>query len=377
LSGYSCSALGFGCMRLPTVNGQFDGLIDEGPATALLHAAIDHGVNYLDTAYLYHAGQSEPFLGRALQGGYRARVQLATKLPCHIVSSLGDCTRIFQEQLERLQTDHVDVYLLHGLNLRLWHQMQDLGVPDWLDALRASKQVGTVGFSFHDSYPAFREIVDAYDWQVCQIQYNYLNEQFQAGTAGLQYAAANGLAVVVMEPLLGGKLASPPQAVRAVLDASPFGYSPAEWAFRWVLDHQAVSVVLSGMGTPSQVEENVAIASNAYPGAFSAEERHTIDAARDAYRTLLAGPDNVTGYQCTGCSYCMPCPQGVDIPRTFALLNDVLLFTREAARREYQTLPTGGDACVQCQQCEGKCPQSIPVSKWIPFAHEVLHGPHH
>ncbi len=366
--GYEVSALGFGCMRLPTV----DGKIDEVEATRMMHYAIDHGVNYFDTAYPYHGGEGEPFVGRALQGGYRQRVHLATKLPCRVVESPDDFDRLFNEQMTRLQTDYLDVYLLHGLNRKRWEIMRDMGVLPWLDGLRTSGRVGAVGFSFHDAYPVFQEIVDAYDWQVCQIQYNYMNEESQAGTKGLRYAASKGLAVVVMEPLLGGKLASAPPEVQAIWDTAPVRRTPAEWALRWLWDQPEVSVVLSGMSAMAQVVENVESACHSGVGTLSPEERRLIERVRDAYCSLSAVP-------CTACGYCMPCPNGVDIPRTFMLLNNGVMYgDLEDARRRYSHLMSDqspdilASSCIQCRECEGKCPQSIPISEWMPYAHAIL-----
>ncbi len=365
---YHVSALGFGCMRLPTV----DGKIDEAQAIRMLHYAIDHGVNYLDTGYPYHGGESEPLVGRALQGGYRDRVWLATKLLCRSISEPADFDRMLNEQLERLQTERLDVYLLHGLNRQRWEMVRDMGVLRWLDGVRASGRVGAVGFSFHDAFPVFKEIVDAYDWKVCQIQYNYLNEEFQAGTKGLRYAASKGLAVVVMEPLLGGKLASAPDAVQALWDAAPVRRTPAEWGLQWVWNHPEVSVVLSGMSTMAQVQENVESAGRSGAGVLTSEELGIVERARDTYNALSAAP-------CTACGYCMPCPNGVDIPRTFTTLNNGVMFgAMDDARQRYNhRLPDQpprilASSCVQCRQCEAECPQSIPISEWMPYAHAVL-----
>jgi uncharacterized protein len=366
--GYDVSALGFGCMRLPTV----DGKIDEDHATRMLHYAIDHGVNYLDTAYPYHGGESEPFVGRVLRGGYRERVHLATKLLCRSVHAPDDFERLLTEQLGRLQTEYLDVYLLHGLNRERWERVRDMGVLRWLDGVRSSGRVGAVGFSFHDTFPVFQEIVDAYDWQVCQIQYNYMNEEFQAGTEGLRYAASKGLAIVVMEPLLGGKLASAPPAVQSVWDSAPARRTPAEWALQWVWSHPEVSLVLSGMSAMSQVEENVDSAGRSGPSVLSSEDLRVIERVRDTYNSLSAVP-------CTSCGYCMPCPNGVDIPRTFTILNNGVMFgNMEEARRRYTHLLSDqspeilASSCVQCRQCEEECPQGIPISEWMPYAHAVL-----
>lgn len=365
---YAVSALGFGCMRLPTA----DGGIDEDLAIRMLRYAIDHGVNYLDTGYPYHGGQSEPLVGRALQGGYRERVWLATKLLCRAVQGPADFERLLNEQLERLQTERLEVYLLHGLNRKRWDMVRDMGVRRWLDDVRASGRVGAVGFSFHDSLPVFKEIVDAYDWNVCQIQYNYMNEAFQAGTEGLRYAAGKGLAVVVMEPLLGGKLAGAPNAVRALWDAAPTRRTPAEWGLQWVWNQPEVSVVLSGMSTMDQVQENVASADRSGVGVLTAEELDIIARVRDTYQSLTAAP-------CTGCGYCMPCPNGVDIPRTFTTLNNGVMFdAMEDARQRYSRRLSDqpgsilASSCIQCRQCEPECPQGIPISEWMPYAHAVL-----
>lgn len=266
--GYKVSALGFGCMRFPATR---DGHIDETKATEMVRYAIDCGVNYLDSGYGYHHGESEPFLGRALQDGYRAKVRLATKLLVRALEKSSDCERLLDEQMERLQTDYLDVYLLHGLRRWRWEdKVLPMGVLDFLDRALADGRIGAAGFSFHDSFGMFKEIIDAYDnWSVAQIQYNYMNEEFQAGTRGLRYATAKGLAVVIMEPLLGGKLADAPDRIRALWDSGQAERSPAEWALQWLWGQPEVSVVLSGMSTLEQVEENVASAEHSVIGALS------------------------------------------------------------------------------------------------------------
>jgi predicted aldo/keto reductase-like oxidoreductase len=377
---WKASALGFGTMRLPVIDGDY-ARIDEPEATRMLHYAIDQGVNYVDTAIHYHGSNSERFLGRALKGGYRERVKLATKLFPPYVEVPQDFDRLLNEQLDKLQTDYVDFYLLHGINRRWWPKLRDLDVLEWAERAVADGPLGHLGFSFHDEFPVFQEIVDAYDnWAMCQIQYNYMDIENQAGIKGLKYAAAKGLAVVIMEPLLGGKLANAPRPVQELWDTVPNRRTPAAWGLRWLWNQPEVSVVLSGMSTMQQVEENVASASESGVGTLTEEELALVDRVREAYRGLGSIP-------CTGCGYCMPCPNGVDIPYNFKLYNDGLMYEREDpgnARWWYQFMTTEGfegdyhrekgqaAGCVQCQECEEKSPQSIPISEWMAIVNQVL-----
>jgi predicted aldo/keto reductase-like oxidoreductase len=362
------SALGFGCMRLPTVGGDRSN-IDEPEATRMVHYAIDHGVNYIDTAYPYHGGSSERFLGRALQGGYRQKVRLATKLPSWLVETQADFDRYLNEQLQKLQTDHVDFYLLHGLRASRWENLSKLDILERAEVAIGDGRIGHVGFSFHDKFEVFQEIIDAYDhWTFCQIQYNYMNEEEQAGTKGLEYAASKGLAVVVMEPLLGGKLVAPPQAIQDLWDSTAVRRTPAEWALQWLWSKPKVSVVLSGMSTMEQVRQNVASADGSGVGVLTQTELELVGKVRDKYDELCPIP-------CTRCRYCMPCPNGVDIPRNFAVLNNGVMYNAiEDARRGYTRIPEEARAsvCIQCQQCEELCPQSILISEWMPIVHQVL-----
>ncbi len=357
---FSVSALGFGCMRLPIV-GDDQAAVNETEATRMLRWAIDHGLNYVDTAYVYHDGNSERWLGRALGDGYRARVRLATKLPVWSVAAAADFGRLFEEQLVRLATDRIDFYLLHDLHEGVWPKLKQLGVREWLDGLVRDGRVGAVGFSFHDRLSVFEEVIEDYKgWTFCQIQYNYMNLDVQAGTDGLKYAAAHGLAVVVMEPLLGGALAAPPPAVRAAL-AKGSAASPADLALRWLWNKPEVAVVLSGMTTFDQVRENVASASRGAIGSMSPQELEAIERAREAYRGSDAVP-------CTRCHYCMPCPNGVDIPRNFQLYNDARNFggaARLLSRNLYLQLAAEkrASACVACGECEERCPQRIRIGE--------------
>jgi len=360
------SALGFGCMRLPTENGNEN--INEDEATEMLAYAIDHGVNYVDTAYPYHGGNSEPFVGRFLENGYREQVKLATKLPCWKIEERGDFDRYLDEQLERLRTDHIDFYLLHALREATWHDVRDLGVLEWAEDALADGRIDYLGFSFHDEYEVFEEIVDAYDWTFCQIQYNYMDIKTQAGRKGLKYAASKGLAVVIMEPLLGGRLVDPPERIETIWQEAATERSPADWALQWLWDQPEVAVVLSGMTAMSHVKENVASADVSGVGALTEAEHELIDRVRSAYNELCPIP-------CTQCNYCMPCPHGVDIPQNLDAYNQGVMYEKpDAARDSYQFIDeeNRASACVDCDECEEKCPQMIPISDWMVHVHEVL-----
>jgi uncharacterized protein len=362
------SALGFGCMRLPVIDGDYN-KIDEPEAIRMLRHAIDHGVNYVDSAYGYHGGNSEVVLGKALLDGYRAKVHLATKLPVWHVKEYSDFDRLLNEQRGRLQVDTIDVYLLHALGAESWHKVRDLGVLKWAEGALADGRIGCLGFSFHDNYDAFKEIVDAYDkWAMCQIQYNYMDIENQAGTKGLQYAGSKGLAVVIMEGLLGGKLTNPPDAVKELWSNAPRQRSAAEWALQWLWNQPEVSVVLSGMSTMEQVQQNLESAGRAQVGGLTAGELALVDKARETYKALCPIP-------CTNCKYCMPCPNGVNIPDNFSRYNDGVMFNSVAqACEEYKdwTAAERADQCIQCRECEDKCPQKIEISEWMQVVHGVL-----
>ena len=365
------SALGFGCMRLPVVGGDAS-VIDEPEAIRLLHYAIDHGVNYLDTAYAYHGGNSERLVGRALKDGYREKVLLATKLPCWLVEKPGDMDRLLDEQLQKLQTDHVDFYLLHALNAREWPKLRDMGVLRWAERALASGRIRHLGFSFHDQFDVFRDIIDAYpDWCPCQIQYNYVDQDIQAGAKGLHYAAAKGIPVVVMEPVRGGRLANLPGPVADVFARSTSGRSQAEWALQWVWNQAEVALALSGMTTMAQLLENLASADRSGPGTLTPGDLAVIEKARSKYRTLFPIP-------CTDCRYCMPCPNGVWIPFNLDLYNRAIVYEEmDQARRSYNEPRRPGEdiraaACIQCRECEDKCPQQIPIADWMVKIHDAL-----
>ncbi|MDD1701677.1 MAG: aldo/keto reductase [Methanoregula sp.] len=358
-TGDRLSILGFGCMRFPSKKRG----IDEDRAIRQIRHAIDSGVTYFDTAPAYHFGKSEQILGKALKDGYREKVKIATKLPHWEVRERSDMDRILNRQLATLGTDHIDYYLLHSLAKESWEKMKNLGVLEFLDRAKASGTIKNAGFSFHGKLDAFKEIVDAYDWQFCQIQYNFLDEHTQAGTEGLRYAAGKNLAVMIMEPLRGGNLAGPvPEEVQKIWDESPVKRSPAEWALRWVWNHPEVTVVLSGMNDENNINENIRAADTALPGSLAPDELERIGRVKDTYKRLMK-------VGCTGCGYCMPCPAGVDIPGCFALYNARYLFPKDrSAKFQYIGRHGGliGDVsyaglCRHCGKCAKACPQHLPI----------------
>ncbi len=367
--GWDVSVLGFGAMRLPVIDKD-QSKINEPLATEMLHYAIDNGVNYVDTAYIYHGGNSEKFLGRALQRGYREKVKIATKLPSWVVNEKGDFDHYLDKQLERLQTDTIDVYLLHGLNETQWPKLRDLGALEWAAAAKEDGRIKHLGFSFHDSLEVFKEIIDDTDkWEVCQIQYNYMDVEFQAGLEGLAYAADRDIATIIMEPLRGGQLArNPPDSIARIMDRSPVKRTQADWALHWVWNDQRVPTLLSGMSSMRHVTENVESACNAAAGSMSGPDLELIDEVRAEYLKSTPIP-------CTSCRYCMPCPEGVQIFRIFELYNDGHRYEdQNAPKRTYQFFLGGkqADACVECFECEEVCPQEIPIVEWLKTTHEWM-----
>ena len=363
------SALGFGTMRLPTI-GEDPSAIDEQQAITMLRTGIDGGINYVDTAYPYHGGKSEVLVGKALEDGYRDKIHLATKMPSWLIESQADMTLRFEEQLQRMQTDHVEFYLLHALNAERWHKLREAGVLEWAHERVREGRIGYLGFSFHDNNTVFREIVDAYqEWTFCQIQYNFLDEETQAGTDGLQYAASRGLGIVVMEPLRGGKLAVPNTEISAIWNAASTRRSAAEWALDWVWNHPEVSLLLSGMSTLAQVQQNLDAAGRSETGMLVPGDLDLIARVRDAYNALVRVP-------CTACSYCMPCPQGVNIPGMFQLVNEGSMFgSWDTQRKRYGQMKSEGssaDSCIRCGACEDKCPQHIAIRDQLANVAEQL-----
>lgn len=355
-TGEKVSALGFGCMRLPTRDDQS---IDVDEATRMLRFAIDNGVDYVDTAWGYHNGQSEPFVGSALQDGYRDKVNLATKLPSWLIKSREDMDYYLNEQLRRLRTDVIDFYLIHALNRRYWKNLKEHDIFEFMDSALASGRIRHIGFSFHDTLDVFKEIIDSYGWEFCQIQYNFVDTEHQAGLEGLKYAAGKGIGVAVMEPLRGGKLATNVRDdILSIWNSSGIDRTPAAWALRWVWNDPDVGVVLSGMSTMDQVRENIETAREASPYSMSSSELAIVDKVREEYKKRIK-------VSCTGCSYCMPCPTGVAIPTCFDFFNDAYMFDsiedhKKAYLRSVKK-ENRASLCVECGRCEELCPQNIPI----------------
>jgi predicted aldo/keto reductase-like oxidoreductase len=377
-TGDDVSILGFGCMRLPVVDGDHT-KIDDDVAIPMLRSAIDSGVNYVDTAYIYHSaafdtpGDSEPFVARALADGYRDKVMVATKLPMWLLQAPEDMDRLLDHQLERMDCGQIDNYLLHGLNKALWGLGQQLGALGFLDKAKADGRVKRAGFSYHDGPELFPEIVDAYDWDFCQIQYNYLDEEFQAGKAGFEKAAGKGIGIVVMEPLRGGNIAGElPADAQKVFDGAEVKRSNAEWALRWVWNHPGVSTLLSGMSAPEHVEENLKIAGEAEAGSLTDDELDRIEQVKEIYKARQKVP-------CTQCRYCMPCPEGVDIPGNLGAYNEYFMFDTDQHRfmaKMFYGMIIGPDAqahkCTACGQCLEHCPQQIQIPDEMEIVKEVL-----
>ncbi|MFP4164972.1 MAG: aldo/keto reductase [Chitinispirillaceae bacterium] len=361
------SALGLGTMRFPTVKDGDQTRVDEAKTVELIRNCIDHGINYIDTAWPYHNGESEEVVGKALRDGYREKVVLTTKLPCWLIESSADFDKYLDQQLEKLRTDHVDFYLLHALFTDRWEKMLSFDVFRWADRAVKDGRIGSLGFSFHDSPQLFTRIVDRYDWGMCQIQYNYLNENVQAGTRGLEYAASKGVPVVVMEPLLGGFLADPPGEIGKVIRES--GKNPVDLALSWLFDRPEVSCVISGMSNLEQVEQNVSIAARAGVGNMSSDDMDIVKEVKKIYRSYHVIP-------CTKCDYCQPCPSGVRIPRIFEIYNESRI---EGKHRSGQAMynwhmkdSEKANNCTGCKACESHCPQKIGIADWMERIHEEL-----
>jgi predicted aldo/keto reductase-like oxidoreductase len=364
---YKSSALGFGCMRFPYK----DGAVDDEEAIRLVRRGIDEGINYIDTAYNYHDGQSESITGAALKGGYRERVKLVTKMPTWMVKSADDFDRLFDEQERRLDAGKIDFYLLHAIGADEYFRLKGLGVLEWAERRMSEGRIGRLGFSSHDSFAGIKRMLDDYDsWVLCQIQYNYMDAVGEPGTKCLEYIASKGIAAVIMEGLRGGSLVGPPPAIEKIWAKAARPRSPADWGLQWLWSRPEVSVVLSGMSSISQVDENLASASASKVGLLTKDELALVEEARVAYGKISAVP-------CTGCRYCMPCPNGVDIPRNFGIYNDGIRFDKpDKARGDYGWMLTAlglglakaderAASCVGCRVCESHCPQHIPIADWM------------
>lgn len=355
--GIQGSAFGLGCMRF---NGEASGdtIIDEQKAISLIRRAIDGGVTYLDTAYVYLDKTSEIVVGKALQDGYREKVTIATKMPSEYVHNTEEMEALLESELKKLQTDHIDFYLMHGINREKWDYFKSIGAREFFDAKKKEGKIRFKCFSFHGDYEEFEYIINDYDWDMVQIQYNFMDVNNQAGTKGLELAGKLGIPVVIMEGLLGGKLAKAPDNVQAMYDAFPVKRSPVEWAFRWLCNRPEIATVLSGCNEVEQIDDNLRIFDTVEPGVMSEEELKLMDDVREAYNSR-------TKVNCTDCRYCMPCPGGVDIPRNFSVWNSHSLYGEPYKNNwglnQLKEQNATADKCLECGACEAACPQHLNI----------------
>ena len=369
--GNEISVLGYGCMRFT----KSAGAIDMEKAERELMAAYHAGVNYYDTAYIY--GGSEAAIGKIFEkNGIRRKIKIATKLPHYLMHSMDSIEKCFQEELSRLRTDYIDYYLMHMLNdVKTWDKLVEMGILDWIREKKESGSIRQIGFSYHGNSESFCKVVDAYDWDFCQIQYNYLDENAQAGRKGLNHAAAKGLPIIIMEPLRGGKLVNNlPEKAKKLFAEHEKKYSPAEWAFRWLWNQPEVTCVLSGMNSMQMLEENIRIANTCEIGEFTGKEESFL-------KEIVTEINSKMKVGCTGCGYCMPCPANVDIPGTFAAYNVSSVDGKKEAMYEYLRSTTfrkdvtSASNCIGCGKCEKHCPQGIAIRKELKNAQKVLEGP--
>ena len=369
-TGLKVSRFGLGCMRFPKTDGpEGTKIIDQEKAAAIMHRAIELGVNYFDTAYVYQG--SEVAVGLALEGGLREKVYIAAKCPVWFAKKRNDLMKLLDEELARLRSDYIDIYLFHSMNRDRWEALKSLGGLEFANEAKAMGKIKHCGFSFHGPYDLFEEIVDAFDWDMCQIQLNYLDEKHQAGLAGMEYAAKRGIPVVAMEPLRGGALANNvPTKVQNMFDQFKVQRSPVEWAMRWLYNKPEVTTILSGVSTLEQLEEDIEIFDKAETDCMDDAENELIDYVKVAYKEN----QNIG---CTRCGYCMPCPHGVNIPEVFELYNGLAMEGYENHCRFQYTkfihlLGNGSEACTQCGNCEPLCPQEIPIIDGLKDAHQEL-----
>ena len=362
------SALGYGCMRFTQKGGK----IDYDKAEAEVLKAVELGITYFDTAYIY--GGSEEFLGKCIEkNGLRSKIILATKLPQYLVKNRAGLDKYFDEEMKRLRTDYLDYYLMHHMtDYSQWERLVELGIKEWIEEKKASGKIRNIGFSFHGSTEMFLKILNAYDWDMCLVQYNYVDENSQAGRKGVEAAAAKGIPVMIMEPLRGGKLVDLlPQKAKDEIASDVNGWSPAEWAFRWLWNQEGVTCVLSGMNSTQMIEENCRVASEMTPGSFGEHEYEMIEKIKGYI-------SETTAVNCTGCRYCMPCPKGVDIPSIFSCYNHMRSENKSTGRSEYlQTIalrktPAQATMCIGCGKCEKHCPQELPIREKLKEADKAL-----
>ena len=366
--GIKGSAFGLGCMRF---NGAASGdaVIDEQKAIGLIRRAIDGGVTYLDTAYVYLDRTSEIVVGKALRDGYRDRVTIATKMPMEYVHNREEMQALLDEELNKLQTDHIDFYLMHGINREKWEYFKSIGADVFFEDMKREGKSRYKCFSFHGPYEDFEFILQDYDWDMVQIQYNFMDVENQAGTKGLELAGRLGIPVVIMEGLLGGRLANAPDNVQALYDAFPVKRTPVEWAFRWLCNHPQIATVLSGCNEATQIDDNLRIFDTVEPNIMTADELKLMDDVRAAYisRTKIG---------CTACRYCMPCPGGVNIPGVFAAWNNQSLYNADPKAdwnmMQIRENNAGADRCLACGACQAACPQHLPIIEALQQAWRAL-----
>lgn len=365
--GIELSGFGLGCMRFPmTKDENGKDVVNESISTEIIRTAIDGGVNYIDTAYVYSNGLNEEYVGKALLDGYREKVYLATKLPVWNCHCKEDMYKLFEEQCTRLKTDHIDFYLVHSLDRQKWDKCVEWGIKDFLDDLKAKGRISYACFSFHDNYDAFEHIINDYDWDMCQIQFNYMDVENQAGLKGLKLAGSKGIPVVIMEGLLGGKLANVPDEVKELFATYDKDRSAAEWAFRWLCNFPEVATVLSGTSNVEQTLDNLRIFDGASVGCMSEKELEIVAKARELYRKRIK-------VDCTGCAYCMPCPADVNIPKVFAMWNNSYKYGWKD--HHYYGLKNeghGADKCVSCGKCMEVCPQQLKIPELLAEAKEYF-----
>jgi predicted aldo/keto reductase-like oxidoreductase len=367
---WSASILGFGAMRFPVLGGDY-AKIDEAKAIEMLRYAIDNGVNYIDTAYAYHMGNSETIVGKALRDNYCEKVRVATKMPCWLVNSQEDMDKYLSEQLAKLGISKLDFYLLHGLTGERWEKLSKLNVLSWAERKMDEGKFEYLGFSFHDSFPVLKKILDSYDnWALCQILYNYMDANYEAGTRGLDYIASKKIAAIVMEPIAGGRLAMPSNAeIQAIWDKAKIARTPAAWALLWVWNHPEVTVALSGMSSMTQIKENLETANIAKPETLSKRELRLYKEVASKYRQL--------GFvRCSACNYCQPCPNGVDVPTIISFYNEYFMKDRaEVVKEEYKRKikpESQAKRCKKCGKCEELCPQHLPIRQIIDTSSSIF-----
>lgn len=365
---FESSLLGFGTMRLPMTEGEKPE-VDEEKAIELLRYAIDNGVNYIDTAYIYHGGKSEDVVGKALKDGYREKVKVVDKLPVWLAKNYDDFEKLLDEQRERLDVDCIDVFLLHALNKKMWNKIKKMDVLGFLDKAKESGKIKYAGFSIHDDFDTFKDIVDSYDWSMCLIQLNYLDKNEQTEVRGLKYAGEKGMAVAIMEPLKGGLLANPSKDIEEMWDKAEIKRKPVEWSFRWLANFPQVKVILSGMNDIEHIKENIEILGRCEENSLSKEELELIDEVTEKYEEKIK-------VNCTRCGYCMPCPVGVDIPKNFFYYNNASMYgdLKNVAHSYQKSFKKEIKAsnCIACKKCEPKCPQKIKISDALKEVDEVL-----